>query len=78
MTKDERFLIEIYKALQAAGNLEGSVNPQKIAKKLGFREVLLREIIKGLAKANFIKSYGPEEITLTEGGRALARSLLGK
>ena len=73
MTKDERFLIEVYRA-HLAGQEE--INPHLIAQKLGIKEIPTNEILKGLRQANFIKIYGPEEIVLTERGIELARSLL--
>ena len=78
MTKDERFLIELYKAAVASGNPDEAINPQPIIKRLGYKELLIKDIVKLLAKANFIKVYGPEEIVVTENGRNLARSLLGQ
>lgn len=73
MTKDERFLIELYKTLAAGRE---TVNPTAIAKKLGYKEVETREILKGLGQANLIKIYSPEELVLTERGIEVARSLL--
>ena len=76
MTKDERLLVELFRAAQASGDLEGLINPQEIAKKLGYREVLIKNILKGLRQANFIKIYNSEEVVVTEQGRALVDSLL--
>lgn len=78
MTKDERFLVELFKAAVASGDPEAPLNPQPIIKRLGYKELLIKDILKGLTKANFIKIEGPEELVVTEGGRALARSLLGQ
>ena len=76
MTKDERFLIEIFQAIQATPNAQGAADPRQIAKKLGYKEVLTYEIIKGLRKANFIKMNSEEQVVLTERGELLARTLL--
>ncbi len=76
MTKDERFLLELFKAAEASGNPDEAVNPQPIIKRLGYKELLIKDIVKLLAKANFIKVYGPQEIVVTENGRNLAKSLL--
>jgi Mn-dependent DtxR family transcriptional regulator len=76
VTKDERFLIELYRFAAAHGDPEGVVNPVQIAQKLGYKEHLTKEILKGLRQANLIRIYGPEEILLTERGREVARSLL--
>jgi Mn-dependent DtxR family transcriptional regulator len=77
MTKDERFLIEIYKASQASKEPDEEINPVPIAKKLGYKEHLTKELLKGMRQANLIKIYSPEAIILTERGREVARSLLG-
>lgn len=76
MTKDERFLIEIYRTIKASGNFNNSINPLQIAKKQGYKELLMKEILKGLRQANLIKIYGPEEITITERGIVVAQSLM--
>jgi Mn-dependent DtxR family transcriptional regulator len=73
MTKDERFLIELYRALKGSNRL---INPLEIAKRLNYKENLTKNILKGLRQANLIKIYGPEEIELTERGIEVARSLL--
>jgi hypothetical protein len=76
MTKDERLLVEFFKVAAASGNPDEGINPQPIIKRLGYKELLSKDILKGLAKANFIKIYGPEEIVVTPGGQTLARMLL--
>ena len=73
MTKDERLLLEIYKETLAGGKV---VNPLKIAQRLGFKEKLTQNILRGLMQANFLKRYTPEEFSLTPGGVEMARSLL--
>lgn len=76
MTKDERFLVELYRTLNSSGNLEAGINPQQLAKKLGYKELLTKDILKGLRQANFIIIDGPEEIAITQRGIDVARSLL--
>jgi Mn-dependent DtxR family transcriptional regulator len=73
MTKDERLLLELFKA--APRNPNTPFNPKPVIKRLGYKEHIVKEIFKGLAKANLIKVFSPNEILVTEGGRALARSL---
>jgi hypothetical protein len=75
MTKDERLLLEFYKAALASGDPEASINPKPIIQRLGYKELLVKDILKGLAKANFIKIFSPEEIVVTENGSKLARTL---
>jgi Mn-dependent DtxR family transcriptional regulator len=76
MTKDERFLLEILRASQALSEHDGCVNPLQIAKKLGYKENLTKEILKGLRQANLIKIFGTEEIALTDRGKEVASALL--
>jgi predicted transcriptional regulator len=76
MTKDERFLIELYRASLAAGDPEATIDPTKVAKKLGYNENLTKELLKGLCKANLVKTYSKEELIVTERGCEVARALL--
>jgi Mn-dependent DtxR family transcriptional regulator len=76
-TKDERFLIELYRAVLSSHDPEGSVNPIPIAKRLGYKENLTKNILKGLRQANLIVIYGPEEVLLTSRGVDVAHSLIG-
>ncbi len=76
MTKDERFLIDLYRALKASGKLENSINPMQMAQKRGYKELLAKNILKGLRQANLIKFLSPEEIVLTTRGIDVARDLL--
>lgn len=73
MTKDERFLVELYKELKE--NLDGTIDPHIIAKKLGLKDHLLKNILQGLIQANLVKRYSPDEIGLTERGIGVAESL---
>jgi len=76
MTKDERFLIELYRFSAQSVDPEKIVNPTQVAKNLGYKVLLLKDVLKGLRQANLIKIYGPEEIIITERGSEVARSLL--
>jgi Mn-dependent DtxR family transcriptional regulator len=76
VTKDERLLIELFRAWEALKDPEASINPIPIAKRLGYKEIQTKEMLKGLRQANLIKIYSPEEIVLTERGCDVARSLL--
>lgn len=78
MTKDERFLIELYHALKMSGDLENSINPMEVAKQHGYKELLAKNILKGLRQANLIKIYGPEEIIMTERGVLVVHALLNE
>jgi DNA-binding MarR family transcriptional regulator len=73
MTKDERFLIELYRKLRE--NPDGVCDPRLIAKELNYNERLMKNILKGLMQANLVKRYSDEEVGLTERGREVAESL---
>ena len=73
MTKDERLLLELFKV--APRDVDLPFNPQPVIQRLGYKEHLVKEIFKGLVKANLIKIIAPDEILLTEGGRTLALTL---
>lgn len=75
MTKDERFLLQIYKHLQSHHNLDGVVDPEVIRKELNFTDHLLKNILKGLMQANLVRRYSNEEIGLTERGKEVAKQL---
>lgn len=76
MTKDERFLLEIFRRIQAKGDPKGTIDALKLGKELGMRDHLAGNILGGLMKANFIKKYGENEFGLTELGRKIAQSLM--
>lgn len=75
MTKDERFLIALYKKIQTSPSDEW-INPHPIGKSLGYQDHLLNNILRGLAQANLIKQEGPEAVKLTTRGEAVVKSLL--
>lgn len=71
MTKDERFLYELL-LLKNQGTL--CVDPKELGKKLGYSEHIIKNIIQGLAKANFIKKT-EEGIAITALGESIAEQL---
>lgn len=68
MTKDERFLLELY-LLKLSG--VDSIDPYELGKKLSYSERQTKNIINWLAQANFIKKI-ENEITITPHGETLA------
>lgn len=72
MTKDEKLLVEIYKALQKSE----TADPYALGEKLGFREKLVGNIVRLLQQANFVKQHAPNEVILTPHGINLAKSLI--
>ena len=75
MTKDERFLLEMYRKLET---LDDTLDPYQLAKDLGYSERLTQNILRGLCQANFIKKYDEDEVGLTERGIELAKAVQPK
>ncbi len=73
MTKDEKYLVELYRRLQ--DDLEGSYDPLLLAKELKFSDRLVQNILRGLMQANFVKYTSSKKISLTDRGCELAQSL---
>lgn len=74
MTKDEKFLITLYRHVQ--GREETTYNPRLLAKEMGWNDHLLNNVLKGLMQANLVKRYSPEEIGLTSRGLEVAEGLV--
>lgn len=71
MTKDESYIIALYKA---AGR--GVKNRYEIGAQIGISVRTVNAILNGLAQANFVKKIGDTQVSLTSNGVALAESLL--
>jgi Mn-dependent DtxR family transcriptional regulator len=65
-TPDERFLIELHRIVQVDG--DGPVEWLRVATLIGQTERSVRNIVKLLAQANFIKKVGDTEVRLTPHG----------
>jgi Mn-dependent DtxR family transcriptional regulator len=68
-TPDERFLIQLYETASAAGNPFAEIDPLGIARAVGLKETALKNIVKHLAQANFVKKTDERTLCLTERGR---------
>lgn len=75
MTKDERFLIEIFKKANEAGDPFCAVDPMQVAQHIGFSPRQAGTILRGLCQANFLKKQG-DRVHLTPRGEELVRSLI--
>ncbi len=67
-TPDEKFLIRLYETALAKGDPCASIAFQPVARSLGQKETAIKNIIKHLAQANFVKKIGVESLALTELG----------
>jgi hypothetical protein len=75
-TKDEHFVVELYKAAKAAGNLEETFDRYEIGSKASLHPKAVNAICRLLIQANFIKKNGEDGIYLTPHGLKLAEQLI--
>ncbi len=69
-TPDEKFLIQLYRVASEKGDVYSLVSWQEVAFPIGQKESAVKNIIKLLAQANFIKKCEDGRIALTPHGRA--------
>lgn len=72
MTKDERFLVEMYRKMSESGE---TIDPYQVGKGLGYNDHLITNILKMLMQANLVKRYDPHSVALTVRGQEVARSM---
>lgn len=77
-TKDELFVLALYKAVKETGDLESRFNKYEIGERSGLHPKAVNAISRLLIQANFIKKAGQEDIYLTPHGLKLAEQLLGE
>lgn len=71
MTKDEQYIINLYKM---AGR--GLKDRYEMGRQVGLSERAVNAILNGLEQANFVKKVGDKQVYLTAQGVNLAESLL--
>ena len=67
-TPDEQFLIALYRKAMGEGDPFQEINSRGIARSIGIKETALKNIIKHLAQANFIKKVADDSVYLTQRG----------
>ena len=77
-TKDENYVLSLYKATQEAGEAETPFNRYDIGERAGINPKAVNAICKLLIQANFIKKREEEEVYLTPHGEKLALQLLNE
>lgn len=78
-TKDEKFVLSLYKLAKAKGDLHAPFNRYELGKQMGFNPKSVDGICAMLFQANFIRKSGDEDdIYLSDNGLSLVRSLLGE
>lgn len=68
LTPDERFLLKLYETALAKGDPLQEMDSKLIAKEVGLKETALKNIVKHLAQANFIKKTDEKILYLTPHG----------
>ena len=77
-TKDERFVLALYKIANETGDPENTCNKYEVGNTIALHYRAVDAICRLLVQANFIKRAGEEEIYLTPHGLKLAEQLLGE
>lgn len=77
-TKDEQFVLWLYRTAKEAGDPEMPLNRYDVGAKAGLHEKGIDAICKLLVQANFIRKAGEEDVRLTPHGLKLAERLLGE
>jgi Mn-dependent DtxR family transcriptional regulator len=67
-TPDEKFLIKVYEVALAKGDPCLPVDYYSVAKSLGQKETAIKNIVKHLAQANFVKKINDMTLSLTKLG----------
>ena len=77
-TKDEQFVLWLYRTAKEAGDVEGALNRYEVGAKAGLKQKGVDAICKILIQANFIRKADEEQVRLTPHGIKLAERLLGE
>lgn len=75
-TKDEHYVLALYHAAQAAGDMGQAFDRYAIGQQAKIHPKAVDAICKLLVQANFIKKKGELEVYLTPHGEKLASRLL--
>lgn len=75
-TKDERFIVCAYEAVQKMGDEDAILDRYEVGQASGLTAKGVDAVAKLLMQANFIKLIGKTEMRLTKHGESLALRLL--
>ena len=67
-TPDERFLLKLYQTAMENGDPFLEIDYRGVARAIGQKETAIKNIIKHLAQANFIKKIDDTTLHLTQNG----------
>ncbi|WP_068470202.1 hypothetical protein [Candidatus Protochlamydia phocaeensis] len=74
-TKDESFIIRLYEEASKLPDIEDPLDRYVIGTAVGLQKNAVDTICNLLAKANFIKKHGNVDISITENGIKLVKSV---
>jgi Mn-dependent DtxR family transcriptional regulator len=74
-TKEERFLLHLYKKAMEANNIREPFEYAEIAKTLGQSEKGVKTTVQILASTNFIKKIDKTHVSITAHGERLVQEL---
>ncbi|MBX9743692.1 MAG: hypothetical protein K2X08_00595 [Chlamydiales bacterium] len=68
VTPDEQFLLALYQLAHQAGDLFQCFDASIVGKSVSLKETAIKNIVKHLAQANFLKKEGERALKLTQHG----------
>lgn len=77
-TPDERLMLKFYEIATRQGDLASPVNIRFAAQQLGQKDTALKNIVKHLAQANFLKKIDESTICLTKNGCSFVEDILAE
>lgn len=77
-TPDEKLLLQLYKLAMGKGDPHEIIHLIDVMHLLGQKETAVKNIVKHLAQANFIKKLDQDAIMLTEHGCSFVLDLLNE
>ena len=77
VTKDERFLLNLFEMATTLGDPTNEVDRFEVAQAMGLRQRGIDSIVRLLAQCNFVKLGSGSNIYLSEGGLTLIKTLRG-
>jgi hypothetical protein len=67
-TPDERILFKLYELAMKNGDAHSEIDILMLARAASQKETAMKNIVKHLAQANFVKKRGDDALVLTEHG----------
>lgn len=78
LTKDEAFLAKLLQMAQSSGETFGEIDSYSVGRAIGQNNKSVDNIVRMLARTNFVKKGEDGMICLTKNGEALACRLLDR